>query len=83
VLCTDLAGLDCSHLAGQPPACAQGSGTGVDADAPDCLCCSTFEAAADLVFPVALHAGTTSETAAAAVADGVLPLPYRPPLSRR
>ncbi len=81
VLCADLAGLDCSHLALQPSASAHGGGSATDADARDCLCCSVAVAAAAPAFSVALAEGAASEMALTTVADGVLRLPYRPPLS--
>jgi hypothetical protein len=81
VLCADLAGLDCAHLALQPPASAHGSDSTTDAEAPDCLCCSVAEAAGAPVLSITLRAGATSEMPVTAVADGVLPLPYRPPVS--
>lgn len=81
VLCADLAGLDCSRLAMRPPASDHGSDPTTGAEAPDCLCCSVAETAAAPIFSITLREGAASEAPVAAVADGVLQLPYRPPVS--
>jgi hypothetical protein len=81
-LAIDLAGFDCLRTSSATPS-ASSEVTDTTVAGPDCLCCSVAHASpvTGLSAPLVLIAGVGPDTQAAA-ADGVQPVPYRPPLRR-
>jgi hypothetical protein len=81
-LAIDLAGFDCLRTFSATPS-ASSEVTDTTVAGPDCLCCSVAHArpVSGLSAPLLLIAGVSPEARTAA-ADGVPPVPYRPPLRR-
>lgn len=81
-LVIDLAGFDCLRPSSSDPCSSSVEVCDTDTPVPDCLCCSVAHARPETALSGTLDClGLLSRETENAVADGVGPVPYRPPLA--